>query len=93
MVPESVLVFLVVSSCFVYALWTLMPQTARRSLAVRLLRWPLPGLLRAVVQRGARSCGACRCHGCDRAAPERVLMFHAKAGQTSRRRIQSDARS
>ncbi len=69
-----------------------MPQTARRSLAGRLLRWPLPKVLRTVVQRGAGRSGGCHCDGCDRAAPERVLVFHAKTGQKTRRLIRSDAK-
>lgn len=92
MALQSVSVFILVAWCFAYALWTLMPQTARRSLASRLLRWPLPRELRTIVQRSAARSGGCHCDGCDRAAPGQALVFHAKAGQKVRWLIRSEAK-
>lgn len=89
MALQSVLVFLVVACCFVYAAWTLMPQSVRRGLANGMLRWPLPPVLRTIVQRGARSSGSCHCDGCDRAPPERALVFHPKIGQKTQRLTRS----
>ncbi len=92
MALQSALVFMVVAACFVYALWTLMPQTGRSSLSRRLLRWPLPKMLRTVVQRSAGRSGGCHCDGCDRAAPERALVFHAKSGQNTTQLIRFESK-
>lgn len=58
---QSLLVALIVAVCAVYAGWSLMPAAWRRSLARRLLRWPVLGRWRAVQRAagGAAGCGGC----------------------------------
>jgi hypothetical protein len=67
---QSLAVFAVVSFCFVYAAWTLLPQVARRALAKGLLRLPLPQQLAFTLRKAASAPAGCQCSGCDRAQPE-----------------------
>ncbi len=78
---ETLIVFVVVACCFGYAAWTLLPPIARRELAKRLLRLPLPGPLRSKLEMAARDSAGCHCSGCDRAVvqPEsQPLLFHPR---------------
>ena len=64
---QSLIVVLVVAACSAYALWTLMPSSARRSLALTLLRLPhLPRRVEARLQKTAQAASGCGCDGCDR---------------------------
>jgi hypothetical protein len=93
---QSLAVFAVVSCCFVYAAWTLLPHVARRALANGLLRLPLPRQLVLTLQKTASASTGCQCSGCDRAQPEvsraggaakvsssssQVLVFHPRKRQ------------
>jgi hypothetical protein len=93
---QSLAVFVVVSCCFVYAAWSLMPQVARRALANGLLRLPLPQQLVFTLQKAASASSGCQCSGCDRAQPKvsqaggvakasssssQVLVFHPRKRQ------------
>lgn len=62
---QSLIVALLVLLCAGYALWTLMPAAARRALAARLLRWPLPSLLARPLEKARRGFGGCACDGCE----------------------------
>jgi len=87
---ESLLVFALVSASFVYAAWQLMPQSARRALALGLLRLPLPARVNVYLAQAAQSVGACNCSGCGHATvkrgsaqkagqpPAQVLVFHPR---------------
>ncbi len=93
---QSLAVFVVVSCCFVYAAWSLMPQVARRTLANGLLRLPLPRQLVFTLRKAASASDRCQCSGCDHAKPEvslanggvkvssssqQVLVFHPRNRQ------------
>ena len=67
MALQSLIVFIVVACCFVYAAWTLLPQVARRAAARSLLRLPLPRSLASTLQTAASASASCHCSGCDRA--------------------------
>jgi len=74
---QPLLVFIVVTCCFAYAAWTLLPQAARRTLSKRLLRLPLPGSLRLNLERAAGAATGCHCSGCDLGLPKRQLQQKA----------------
>jgi hypothetical protein len=64
---QSLIVVLLVSACSFYALWTLMPSSARRTLAIGMLRIPhLPRRIEARLQKSAQAASGCGCDGCDR---------------------------
>ncbi len=64
---QSMIVVLLVAACSAYALWTLMPSAARRSLALALLRLPhVSGRVEARLQKAAQATSGCGCDGCDR---------------------------
>jgi hypothetical protein len=64
---QNLIVALLVSGCFVYALWTLAPKAPRSRMAIALLKLPLPALLQKPLQAAAKQQGGCACNGCDRA--------------------------
>ena len=64
---QSLTVALVVALSFVYAAWTLTPQTLRATLAGGLLRLPLPVFARQHLARVAVASAGCGCSGCDKA--------------------------
>ena len=77
---QGLIVALVVIACTVYAVWTLMPGAARRSLAGSMLKIVLPngrqsgrqsggGESRLIVKlrKAAQAKSGCACDGCDRA--------------------------
>ncbi len=70
MALQSLLVFLLVTGCFVYAAWTLLPQVARRMLVNGLLRLPIPQSWRVALQNTLSTSGGCHCSGCDQAQPK-----------------------
>ena len=89
---QSLIVVLLVAACSSYALWTLMPSAARRSLALTLLRLPhLPRRVEARLQKAAQAASGCGCDGCDRsekrsekkpAAPaQHTITVHPRAGR------------
>ena len=56
----------VVLASAVYAAWTLMPATLRRTLAAAALKLPLPNLVAARMRAELASSSSCGCRGCDR---------------------------
>ena len=72
---QGLIVALVVVACTVYAVWTLMPGAARRSLAGSMLKIVLlngrqiggESRLTVKLRRAARASSGCACDGCDRA--------------------------
>ena len=82
MATQSLIVLLLVLGCSVYALWTLMPAVARRFLAQRLLRLPLPAAWKPVFLRAVKQPSGCDCSGCDkvvdlqRPPATQVIRFH-----------------
>jgi hypothetical protein len=78
---QSLIVVLLVFACSVYALWTLMPTSARRTLALGMLRIAhLPRRVEARLQKSARAASGCGCDGCDRS--EKNPAANAPARQT-----------
>jgi hypothetical protein len=86
---QNLIVAALVAGCVAYAVWTLMPNVARRTLAVALLRWPhWPARLAARLQRSAGASSGCGCDGCDRATPARKQAASPVAGaQKAEQRI------
>lgn len=84
MTAQHLIVFSVVLACSVYALWVLMPTTARRFLARRLVQLPLGAAWVARFQQAATASSGCDCSGCDkvvdlrRKARAQVVHFHAR---------------
>jgi len=78
MIAQSLIVALLVLGSSVYAGWSLMPAGAKRALAERLLRWPLPAWAARPLQRatvpvpGCGSCGGCG----GAAAPKKTPVVH-----------------
>ncbi len=68
MIVQTLVVATVVASCATYAVWTLMPASTRRVLAVALLKLSLPGPLAEVMARHAVASSGCACDGCDKSA-------------------------
>ena len=72
---QGLIVALVVVACTVYAVWTLMPGAARRSLAGSMLKIVLlngrqiggESRLTVKLRRAAQASSGCACDGCDRA--------------------------
>jgi len=84
---QSLIVAVLVGACSVYALWTLMPAGARRSLATAMLRAPhLPRRVEARLRKSAQTTSGCGCDGCDRsgnkpaakAPAQQTITFHAR---------------
>ena len=67
---QSVAVALIVGACLLYAVWTLMPAVARRTLAGALLRLPLPPPLAARLKKTVAAASGCGCDGCDKSMPK-----------------------
>ena len=85
---QLLIVVLLVTACSAYALWTLMPSAARRSLAITLLRLPhLPRRIEARLQKAVQAASGCGCDGCDRsekkpaasAPAQHKITFHPRA--------------
>ncbi len=81
---QTLIVALLVVACSVYAAWTLMPAAARRAIALKLLKLPLPGQLALKMIKSATVSSGCGCDGCDHApakaepkAPQ-VIIFHPR---------------
>jgi hypothetical protein len=67
---QNFIVALLVVGCFVYALWTLAPRSARNRLAKSLVKWPLPLRLQKRLQSDAqRQSGCGGCDGCASQSP------------------------
>ncbi len=85
MIAQWLLVAAVVTACFFYAAWTLLPAAARRGIAQFLLRMPLPGALATFMRKHSVATSGCGCDGCDRspsrAAPPpatQTINFHPR---------------
>lgn len=87
-------VAVVVACSFVYAAWTLAPQTLRSALARGLACWPFPAFLRRRLLAAATPNAGCGCAGCDKApalaaqgasatlsARAQPLVFHPRNGK------------
>ena len=84
---QSLIVVLLVGACGFYALWTLMPASARRSIAINLLRVPhLPHRVEARLRKSSQAASGCGCDGCDRsekkpaakAPAQQTITFHPR---------------
>ena len=75
MVFQELVVAVLVVACSAYAGWTLMPASARRGIAVSLLKLPLPAAIVLRLRKHAVASSGCGCDGCDRS-----LAAKARAG-------------
>ena len=91
MAIQTTTVALIVGACLLYAVWTLLPAAARRSLAGVLLRLPLPAALARRFTRVARAAPGCGCDGCDR-APAAMATATARRGGEQAIRFHPPAR-
>ena len=64
---QALIVALLVVGCSVYAAWTLMPASARRAIALSLLKLPLPSAFALKMRKAATVSSGCGCDGCDHA--------------------------
>ena len=91
MALQSMIVFLLVTGCFVYAAWVLLPQAALGFLVNGCLRLPMPDVWRVALKSTLATSGGCHCSGCDHAQPKKaesggtasspvaqVLVFHPR---------------
>ncbi len=70
MALQQLVVMVLVLACGTYAAWTLMPAGARRSIAARLLKWPLPARLQQPLLKAMKPASACG--GCDSCGDEKA---------------------
>lgn len=65
MLEQTIVVTVLVIGCSAYAVWTLMPTSARRIVARALLKLPLPRHTAAALQKHLVAVGGCGgCGGC-----------------------------
>jgi hypothetical protein len=86
MIVQTLVVAVLVVACSAYAAWTLMPASARRGIALSLLKLALPATIAARLRKHAVEASGCGCDGCDRSTaakpkPSTVqpLTFHRPA--------------
>jgi hypothetical protein len=86
MVLQELVVAVLVVACSAYAAWTLMPASARRGIAVTLLKLPLPAAFGLRLRKHAVASSGCGCDGCDRSPAAKAhagavqpLTFHRPA--------------
>lgn len=82
---QDLIVALIVTACTVYAAWVLMPSVLRRTLALRLQRWPWPAFVARRVHRATLAPTGCDCDaGCDAKAAQpaqaQPIRFHRRPG-------------
>jgi hypothetical protein len=77
MLQSSIVVALVLGS-LCYAGWTLMPAALRRTLALALLKWPLPEAVALRLRKAAQGASGCGCDGCDHAPAKKAAADAAK---------------
>ena len=63
---QAAFVTVIVLASAVYATWSLLPAAARRSIALTLLKQPLPAFAARFMRRHADAASGCGCDGCDR---------------------------
>ena len=63
---QSLVVALLVAGCAVYGTWTLMPAALRRTIALALLKLPLPAGVATFMRRHSAQASGCGCDGCDK---------------------------
>jgi hypothetical protein len=86
MIFQHIAVAFLVVACSSYAGWSLMPASARRGIAVSLLKLPLPAASATRLRKLAVAASGCGCDGCDRstavkpnAGAVQPLTFHRPA--------------
>jgi hypothetical protein len=65
---QALVVAVLVAGCLFYAVWTLMPASARRRIATILLARPLPGFVADALRPYTSSASGCGCDGCNRSS-------------------------
>ena len=87
MIVQTLVVSVLVVACSAYAAWTLMPASARRAIALSLLKLTLPAAVAARLRKHAVEASGCGCDGCDRSSSAakpptsavQPLIFHRPA--------------
>ena len=67
---QAVAVAIIVPLAALYAVWTLMPASARRRVGAWLATWPLPAAWAQRLRRDDAS--GCGCDGCDAGAAKKA---------------------
>jgi hypothetical protein len=80
---QTLMVSIAVFACSVYAVWTLMPQALRKTLATALLALPLPAWGKSWLRKASAGASGCHCEGCDAGAVApakgaKPLVFHPR---------------
>jgi hypothetical protein len=75
---QALVVAVLVAGCFFYAVWTLMPASARKRIATLLLERPLPAFVAEALRPHAAGASGCGCAGCDLSAKPKA----ARSGAT-----------
>ncbi len=75
---QSLAVALLVTACASYVAWTLAPAALRRTIALALLKLPLPRRLSVAMRRQSTASSSCACDGCDKAKAPPVATQRAK---------------
>ncbi len=75
---QSLVVALLVTACASYAAWTLAPAALRRTIALALLKLPLPRRLRVAMPWQSVASSSCACDGCDKAKAPPAATQRAK---------------
>ena len=78
MIAQTLVVASLVTACMTYAVWTLMPVSMRRALALTLLKLPLPRILSAVMEKQSVASSGCACDGCDKSPAAAAASAEAK---------------
>jgi len=80
---QTLIVALLVTACAGYVACTLMPGAARRSLAVVMLKLPVPTSFAVRLRKAAQTSSGCGCDGCDHAPAKaagaaKTVTFHPR---------------
>ena len=85
--PQVLGATVLVSTCFFYASWILMPQIVRRWLMKYLLRLPLPTRWIAFLKKAAEQPASCACSGCNRTLAPTKDQFSAPASSQKEKQL------
>ena len=87
MLLQNLIVAVLVLASALYAVWSLLPGGAKRALALRAQRWPLPAWAVRWLQRATKPVSGCGgCGGCEGASAPRLasapqtVHFHRRRG-------------
>ena len=85
--PQVLGVTVLVSACFFYASWILMPQMLKRWLIKHLLRLPFPTRWIAFLKKASEQPASCACSGCDRTPARKKDYFSVPASSQKEKQL------